>query len=239
MSMATGNRWSGVPRTEGDDMKKLLLPGCVMVAILLVATTAWAFPQYARSTKMSCATCHSNVAGGADLTDAGKAYKADNTKVPAASVAGAEYVGNNKCKMCHINEYKSWQTLDHAKAMETLKSGDKAKIDEMAGKLSVKLSGSAAENESCIGCHSVGYQLGGYLATPDSTKNAGLAAVGCESCHGPGSKHVAADKAAKKSLINGKPSEAMCKNCHNATMSPKFDLATYKAKGMHALKTTE
>ena len=217
--------------------KRTLLLGCAMAALWLAATTAWAFPQYARSTKMSCATCHTNVAGGADLTDAGKAYKADNTKVPAASVEGAEYVGNNKCKMCHINEYKSWQTLDHAKAMETLRSGDKAKIDEMAGRLNVKLSGSAAENEACIGCHSVGYQLGGYPAPSDSSKNVSLAAVGCEACHGPGSKHVSAEKSVKKNFINGKPGEAMCKNCHNATMSPKFDFAAYKAKGMHALKT--
>lgn len=214
----------------------LLTRFTVVILMLTVATAAWSLPQYARSTKMSCATCHSNVAGGADLTDAGKAYKADNTKVPAASVEGAEFVGNNKCKTCHIKEYKSWQTLDHAKAMETLKSGDKAKIDEMAGKLGVKLSGPANESESCIGCHSVGYQLGGYPAA-DSTKNAGLSAVGCEDCHSPGSKHVAAEKTVKKNFIYGKPTEAMCKSCHNATMSPKFDLATYKTKGVHELKT--
>jgi mono/diheme cytochrome c family protein len=212
----------------------------VLVSVLLtLATAAWAFPQYARTTKMSCVTCHTNVAGGAALTDAGKAYKADNTKVPAASVDGAEYVGVGKCKACHLKEYKSWQTLDHAKAMETLKSGDAAKIADMATKLNVKLSGPANENDACIDCHAVGHMLAGGYPAADSTKNANLSAVGCESCHGPGSKHVSAEKAVKKDFINGKPSEAMCKSCHNPTMSPKFDLATYKAKGIHEVKTAE
>ncbi len=218
---------------------KTRLTGCVTLVLLLAGVTAaWAFPQYARTTKMSCATCHANVAGGADLTDAGKAFKADNTKVPAASVEGAEYVGTQKCKTCHLTEYKSWQTLDHAKAMETLKTGDAAKITDMATRLGVKLAGSAAEDANCIGCHSVGYQLGGYPQA-DSLKNAGMSAVGCEACHGPGSKHVAAEKAVKKNFIYGKVSENMCKHCHDAKMSPKFDFATYKEKGVHAKKAAE
>jgi len=58
----------------------------IIVLLLCSATAAFAFPSVARKTKMSCATCHSKVSGGVDLTDAGKAYKADNTKVPATSV---------------------------------------------------------------------------------------------------------------------------------------------------------
>jgi len=219
---------------------KTIVTRIVAVSVMLsLAGAAWAFPEVARTTKMSCATCHANVAGGAALTDAGKAFKADKTKVPAASVEGAEYVGNGKCKSCHLKEYKSWQTLDHAKAMETLKSGDAAKLADMATKAGVKLDGPASDNAACIGCHSVGYLLAGGYPAADSTKNANLSAVGCEDCHGPGSKHVAAEKTVKKDFIYGKPSEAMCKQCHTATMSPKFDFATYKTKGVHELKTAE
>ena len=124
--------------------KTRLMRYAVVVALLTVATAAWSLPQYARTTKMSCATCHTNVAGGADLTDAGKAFKADHSKVPAASVEGADYVGTNKCKTCHLTEYKSWQTLDHAKAMETLKSGDAAKIADHFGDVG---------KDGCGGCH--------------------------------------------------------------------------------------
>lgn len=211
-----------------------------MLAVLMTAATvAWSFPQFAHSTKMSCATCHTNVAGGPELTDAGKAFKADNTKVPAASVEGADYVGTGKCKTCHLTEYKSWQTLDHAKAMETLRTLDPAKAGEVATKLGVKLEGKAADSDNCVGCHTVGHLLTGGYPQADSTKNVGVSAVGCESCHGPGSKHVSAEKAVKKNFIYGKPTEAMCKNCHNAVMSPKFDLATYKAKGVHEKKAAE
>jgi hypothetical protein len=56
-------------------------------------------------------------------------------------------------------------------------------------------------------------------------------------CHGPGSKHVAAAKADKKAAINGATSEAMCRSCHTKEMSPNFDFAKYKAKGVHVVPT--
>jgi hypothetical protein len=45
-----------------------------------------------------------------------------------------------------------------------------------------------------------------------------------------------ADKAVKKTLINGHPTEAMCRQCHTSTMSPNFSFAEYKTKGVHAAK---
>jgi mono/diheme cytochrome c family protein len=207
--------------------------------LLAVAGSAMAFPRYARLTQKNCATCHTNVAGGADFTDAGKAFKADTTKTPAADVEGATYVSNNKCKMCHITEYKSWQTTPHAKAFDMLKTADAAKITEMAGRLGVKLTGPASEAPECLQCHVAGHGLAGGYPGADSTKTAALAAVTCESCHGPGSKHVAAAKEAKKAAINGKVSEKFCRECHTPTMSPKFDFAAYSAKGLHAKKAAE
>ena len=59
-------------------MRNPWFPRMVVPALgLLVAAQLWAFPQFARDTKSACASCHANVAGGAALTDAGKAYKAD------------------------------------------------------------------------------------------------------------------------------------------------------------------
>ena len=203
--------------------------------MLCMAGAAFAFPSVARKTKMSCATCHANVAGGADLSDAGKAYKADPTKVPAASVAGADYQGSNKCKMCHKKERTSWLESKHAHAMDALVSGDPAKQKSQAAALGVTLDGPAASNPACLPCHTVGYQLSGGYPPADTTKMAGYAVVGCEMCHGPSSKHTAAEKGTKKNFIAIPKGEAMCRDCHTKAMSPNFAYDEYKKKAAHAL----
>jgi hypothetical protein len=210
--------------------------GIAAAMLLAVASSAWSFPHFARVTSCTCATCHADPGGGAELTDAGKAYKADSTKVPAASVAGSEYVSNRKCRVCHADEYKSWLLTPHAKSLEVLRTGDPKKIEEMAERAGVKLTGPAWENETCLGCHTTGFKLTGGYPAADSLKNAALSYVTCEACHGPGSKHVMADKAVKKTMINGHPTEAMCRQCHTSTMSPNFNFAEYKVKGVHAAK---
>lgn len=209
------------------------------VLLLALAGGAAAFPRFARLTRMDCATCHANVAGGAELTDAGKAFKADTTKTPAANVEGASFVSNSKCKTCHLTEYKSWQTTPHAKAFEVLKSADSTKLADMAGRMGVKLDGPASQNPACLDCHVTGHRLTGGYPGADSTKTAALSGVTCESCHGPGSKHVAAEKAVKKTFINGKVSEKFCRSCHTPTMSPKFDFAEYSKKGLHEKKAVQ
>lgn len=211
-------------------MKKLLTLIVVSSFTLgLIATAASALPDFARANKLSCATCHVKAAGGPDLNDAGKAFKAEK-KVPAASVAGAEYVGENKCKMCHMKVHKPWVETPHAKALQGLVKADAKTTEEMAEKLKIQVKGPANLADGCLQCHVTGLKLAGGYPQADSTKTAGLAFVGCESCHGPGSKHVAAATAERKNTINGAVSEKMCKACHTPEMSPKFDFATYSAK---------
>lgn len=207
------------------------------IAVLVYAAgSAWAFPIVAMKTKDSCNTCHSNPAGGASLTDAGKAYKADNSKAPASAADGASFVGT-KCKTCHLKEYKAWQVTAHSKSLATLRTAAPEKLAEMAKRLGVELKGPADKNEACLQCHVTGFHLDGGYPASDSLKTASLSAVGCEMCHGPGSKHVAAAKADKKGVINGAPSEALCRSCHTKEMSPDFDFAKYKAKGVHVVAT--
>lgn len=231
----------GSPGKKGMTMRihRGFVSAAVIMAAAVWAVSAMAYPKFADSSKRSCATCHTGVAGSVDLTDAGKAYKADATKVPAANVEGASYVSNNKCKTCHLKEYKSWLETPHAKGMETLHAVTAEKAAEIATKLGVKLEGTADKSEACITCHVTGHgQPGGYPGA-DSTKTAGLSGVTCENCHGPGSAHVAAAKEAKKAAINGKVGENFCKQCHTPEMSPKFDYAAYVAKGLHAKKAAE
>ncbi|MEK7331444.1 MAG: cytochrome c family protein [Candidatus Eisenbacteria bacterium] len=206
----------------------------LMVALgIAVATQLWAYPEVARQTRAACATCHVNAAGGVDLSDAGKAFKADG-KAPAAGAAKtAEYVGANKCRMCHIKQHKAWLGTPHAKAWAGLAKGDSTKSAEIAAALKVEIKGSPAGTDECVRCHVTGFQLASGYPQADSTKAANLANVTCEACHGPGSLHVSAPMAEKKKFTY-KATANMCTQCHTPAMSPKFDFEVAK-KGVHAV----
>jgi formate-dependent nitrite reductase cytochrome c552 subunit len=208
-----------------------------LAVVVAAATHARAFPQFARQTGAACASCHTSPAGGKDLSEAGAAFKAEHTKAPAAGT-GAEYVGVNKCKMCHMKIYKAWIETPHAKAWAAL--ADTAENAEIAGKLKVALTGDARQNDACVVCHTIGFKLAGGYPQADSVKAAGLVNVGCEDCHGPGGAHVAAkDAAGRKAAINRNVTENMCKNCHVPELTPKFDFDAMKKKGVHAIAAAE
>src|SRR5262245_11388367 len=120
--------------------RTVLYPGILAAGVaLVVAVQAWPYPEFARTTKASCAACHGNVAGGADLTAAGKLFKADRKKVPTKAVTGSDYVGDGRCRGCHIDVHESWQETRHAHALEFLKAAPDTAIAKMARALKVKL----------------------------------------------------------------------------------------------------
>lgn len=149
-----------------------------------------------------------------------------------AAFAGAAdeptYVGAGKCKMCHSKIHKSWETSKHAKAMSALRGEPKAQ-EAMAVALEINIKGSADKTDECVQCHVTGFKKPGGYPQADSTKNATVAMVGCESCHGPGSAHVTAAKAEKKATIK-RPTEETCKGCHTDKTSPDFDFDARKSK---------
>jgi predicted CXXCH cytochrome family protein len=207
--------------------------GIVLVgAVLGVSATAFALPQFARETKAACAACHANPAGGADLTDAGKGYKTEK-KSPTGEAPVAEYVGVNKCRACHISQFKSWQASKHAKAFGMLKATSPEQLTAMAAALNVEVKGDPSTDDNCVVCHVTGFQLPGGFPGADSTKHAALSNVTCENCHGPGSKHVSAATADKKKFINRGAGAMLCAGCHTAAMSPAFKFEEYKAKIVH------
>src|SRR5262245_651017 len=162
----------------------------------------------------------------------GTAASTDST---ASDSAAASYLANNKCRICHSKQFKTWQTTPHAAAFTNLVQADSAAIKAMAKKLGVKLKGHAYESDDCIKCHVVGlHKPGGYPQPADSVANANLASVRCESCHGPCSRHMTAAEGQHKSTIQ-RGNEAMCRTCHTAQTSPKFDFATYRKTGIHVL----
>lgn len=118
-----------------------------------------------------------------------------------------EYIGSNKCKMCHNKpekgaQYTNWAESKHAKAMELLNAEE-------------------AKNPKCIKCHStVGHVNPDLVATLKIEES-----VSCESCHGPGSKYFTSSvmKDHEKAMANGliMPTEKVCVQCHNSE-SPSF-----------------
>ncbi len=133
-----------------------------------------------------------------------------------------EYVGADKCKMCHKKDgiHDSWLATKHATAWEALKPEQQ-------------------KDEKCVGCHTTGKLADGTI----------LEGVQCEACHGPGSaykkKSIMEDR--EKAIANGLliPNEKTCLGCHNENVpeefrsKEKFDYAKMKAKGVHAAKKEE
>jgi hypothetical protein len=149
-----------------------------------------------------------------------------------------EYVGDSKCKKCHIKEHKSWSKTAKGKAFETLKPGEKADAKKAHGLDPDK---DYTKDETCLACHTQGFgHKGGYAVPDPADKNAVKAAsklegVGCESCHGPGSAYIEVFEDIMKSKRKYKVEElhavgltkieeSTCTACHN-DKSPTFDSA--------------
>ena len=110
------------------------------------------------------------------------------------------FVGNDKCGSCHQAELNQWKTTAHAKAFDTLVEDQKDKIPQ------------------CLACHTVGfgYAMGYTSGRPQDS----LKGVGCESCHGPGSKHAAAPT---KANIRRAITKQHCADCHTTERSTNFE----------------
>lgn len=213
-------------------MRRSTLRGILAAVVIALGATALArgFPQYSRDTQAACAACHVSMAGGPELSDMGKAFKANRKTKVAATSAGAEYVGNDRCRLCHLPQHTAWSTTPHARALEVLATAPDSTVAKFAKRLKVKVDGKPAESEACVVCHVTGWKLPGGYPSADSLRHAALGNVTCESCHGPGSRHVRAALADKKKTINGAPSVNMCLQCHVPALSPGFNYDERKKK---------
>jgi hypothetical protein len=132
---------------------------------------------------------------------------AANTPVPPPAKGQAGYVGNAACEDCHDEAVKFWQKTRHAGAWKTLVDrGQQFDYD-------------------CIGCHVTGWNEkgGSNLAHNDTLRD-----VGCETCHGPGSIHVAKGGEEKPAAIKLAPVPELCATqCHTKEHSDTFALDAY------------
>lgn len=136
---------------------------------------------------------------------------------PAAPGA-ARYVGVAACESCHSEATEFWRGTSHARAYATLTRDFKE------------------YNLDCVGCHVTGYERpGGSTVTHvDDLKD-----VQCESCHGPGSRHVDGD--GDTSAITLTPETSVCRGCHETPhVADDWDVRAAWAKILgdgHAART--
>jgi hypothetical protein len=150
----------------------------------------------------------------------------------AAEAPKNDYVGvSSKSCMCHYKEFKAWSATPHAHSFESLQAATPEQLKKMNDLLKTAVKDHPEADSACVGCHVTGYRMGGYPAA-DSLKNANLARVTCEVCHGPAKNHLAVpptDKAGRKASMLV-PTVETCLKCHTPAISPKFDFAERSQK---------
>lgn len=121
------------------------------------------------------------------------------------SRATARYVGSAACAGCHPQATAAWSSSAHATAWDTLNERQRG------------------YDPSCLPCHMTGFgHPGGFVNLRQTPE---LKHLGCESCHGPGSDHLAQPEA--RGYGDLPVSDAACVACHTAENSPDFVLQDY------------
>jgi hypothetical protein len=125
---------------------------------------------------------------------------------PPAEAGRAFFVGTRKCAACHASAQTFWNKTVHAQAWKTLVDGGKQ------------------SDYKCTGCHVTGFgQVGG--SSLGFTRN--LESVQCETCHGPGSLHVAGEGNEEPLAIRRDTPETVCLGCHTEQHSDTFQFEAY------------
>ena len=160
---------------------------------------------------------------------------------PTMHPSGRLYAGSEACADCHTAATDVYVNTPHSHATATL----------------VRLDPPRHYDPECLSCHATGWEpqkyfpfTSGYLGLEDTPAMAGN---GCENCHGPAARHVAAENgeidvddeglaqlraALHLELVenegnkegqefeNGKVVQ-MCVQCHDLDNSPDFDFQAY------------
>ncbi len=82
---------------------------------------------------------------------------------------GETFTGSKDCASCHFKQFMSWKKTKHSKTFDLLPA-------------------SYQTDATCLKCHTVG--LGKPSGFKDVASTPNLVGTGCETCHGPGSKHA-------------------------------------------------
>lgn len=152
-------------------------------------------------------------------TGLSEAEAARLTAAPPTPPLELQYAGAGQCAACHSQAAQVWQRSKHRQSYPALVEHNEAQTFD------------------CLECHTTGFlRPGGYdpAKSYDVLKDP-LAAVGCESCHGPGALHIKlaqdrkwqADSAARGRFGIARGDLQACERCHDSYNSPGFKAATY------------
>lgn len=119
----------------------------------------------------------------------------------------AAYAGAESCTDCHDEAVEFWRKTVHATAWKPIEDrGQQFDLD-------------------CISCHVTGWDKPGGS---NLAHNEALRAVQCETCHGPGSIHVAKGGLEKPlAILRGPPDDLCASQCHTKEHSDTFQLTPY------------
>jgi hypothetical protein len=140
-------------------------------------------------------------------------------------VGDVSYAGSEACKKCHPAAFAIWKETPHSKAYKTLVKAEKPANRQY--------------DPECIICHTVGFGIVSGFVTELKTPT--LKDVGCESCHGPASAHVANPHNAEwqkrinpwRHLPANKREDSMdqmCQKCHDIDNDVNWSPNGFKKK---------
>ncbi len=147
---------------------------------------------------------------------------------PVAHASGRTFVGSGACADCHSTAYDVWKESPHSHATETLAHPPERTLPRIY-------------DPECVSCHSTGWQpqrfqpyKSGFV---DLKTTPLLTGTGCENCHGPGDRHVAAENGdidADEEMLKRfrlemqlplAKAQQRCILCHDLDNSPEFHKA--------------
>ncbi len=145
---------------------------------------------------------------------------------PIDDTGRRQFVGSHKCGECHSTAFEIWEKTPHAHATESLVHPPER--SEIARHFDAE----------CLSCHVTGWEpqkfvpyASGFLGLA-KTATPHLTGSGCENCHGPGSKHVAAEegdaddatrlRVRSEMILKLDVAERTCVKCHDLENSPDF-----------------
>lgn len=139
------------------------------------------------------------------------------TMVGGPAAAGARYVGTTSCTPCHVSAAATHSASKHGRSLASL------------------ITKGYRHDPDCLRCHVTGLDLpDGFKRRGEDAPQAHLGQVGCETCHGRGSVHVAERTAGRPGSGSLQPvTPATCQRCHDGENSPKFDYPTYWERIRH------
>jgi hypothetical protein len=139
---------------------------------------------------------------------------------------GQKFVGSQVCGECHTTAFDIWKDTPHAHGTETL----------------LKLAPQRHFDPECLSCHVTGWDPQKYFPFASGfldVKQQSLHGNGCENCHGPGEKHVAAERMKETNieqrdklrlamrLTQTDARKQTCLACHDIDNSPDYNWDEY------------